>query len=100
MYKRQALYDVGDCRIDTHELQADLQGLKYQNADQNTGNTADTTVGGNAADRTSCDCFQLIAEAGCGRSAACLCAQQEAAEAVQNSCEDVNADQSGRNRCV
>ena len=39
---------------------AGFQQLEYENTDDNTGDTADTTVYGYTADGAGCDCLQLI----------------------------------------
>ena len=74
----ETLYDEGVSWVYTEELQTDLQSFKYQYADQYAADTTNTTVGGYAADSTSCDSFQLITKTGCCGSTTCFCAQQEA----------------------
>ena len=68
----KALCNVGVSGVDAEELQANLQDFKDQNTDQNAGDLADAAVGGNAADCTSRDRFQLIAQTEVDRSAAGL----------------------------
>ena len=65
----KTLYDVSVRRVHTQELQANLQNFKYQYTNQYATDLTDTTVGGYAADGTSCDCFQFITETGSSRSA-------------------------------
>ena len=86
------LYNVLIVGRDSKELHGGFQQLEYENTDDNTGDTADTTVYGYTADGAGCDCLQLVTLTHVNAGTAGLCAEKEACDCLQSGCGYVDDD--------